>query len=433
MANARQVALKILYSVEFEGAYSNLAIKSGLKTAGLNAKDRGLVTSIVYGVISRKLALDKIISKYSSVKLNKLSKYVLLILRMGVYQLKFMDKIPESAAVNESVKLAMKFAARSKGFVNGVLRSVAREDFKFSNAFEELSYPEKLYKKFCEDFGTDKALRIMEALNSSPKMTVRANSLKITRNELKERLKEKGIFSEEDSLYDKNLKVSSLDIGSSEEFLKGLFTVQDTAATLSAYILAPKSGDKVLDLCAAPGGKTTHLAELMENKGEILAFDIYEHKVELIKETAKRLGIDIINAECADSCELNRELINKFDCVLADVPCSGLGIIRRKPEIKYNTEFGKELYAIQDKILSCAAEYVKPGGFLVYSTCTLNKYENELKIEKFLEENKNFESVDISDKIESETAKDGYALLLPDEYDTDGFFIAKLRRKREID
>ena len=433
MATSRQTALKILYSVEFEGAYSNLAIKSGLKDSELNAKDRGLVTNLVYGVISRKLALDKIISKYSSVKLNKLSKYVLLILRMGVYQLKFMDKIPESAAVNESVKLAMKFAAKSKGFVNGVLRSVARESFEFSNAFEELSYPEALSEKFCEDFGNDKALKIMGALNGAPEMTIRTNSLKITRDELAKKLEKKGVFVKEDALYDKNLKVSGLDIGSSEEFLNGLFTVQDTAATLAAYVLAPKPGDKVLDLCAAPGGKTTHLAELMGNKGEILAFDIYEHKVELIKETAKRLGIDIINARCADAGDLKSELLNKFDCVLADVPCSGLGIIRRKPEIKYNAEFGEELYAIQDKILSCAAEYVKPGGALVYSTCTLNKYENEIKIQSFLENNKNFEREDISDKIKSETAKDGYAVLLPDEYDTDGFFIAKLRRKRETD
>ncbi len=428
MSTARQTALKILYSVEFEGAYSNLKIKSELLKAELNSKDRSLATMLVYGVISRKIALDSVIKKYSSVKINKLSKYVLLILRLGIYQLLFCDKIPESASVNESVKLAGKFAPKSRGFVNGILRSVQRGGYEFKNSAEELSYPENIYNKWCEDFGQEKAESIMMALNQSPKMTVRANYLKNTRDGLIKRLSDEGAFAEADLLYERSVRVSGLDVSKSKAFLDGCFTVQDTSAQLSAYVLSPKKGDTVLDMCASPGGKTTHIAELMENEGRVLAFDIYEHKIKLIEENAKRLGLSIIEAKIMDSSVLDEDLCEKFDCVLADVPCSGLGIIRRKSDIKYNAEFNDKLYDLQGKILDCASKYVKTGGVLVYSTCTLNKYENELRIEKFLKENPNFSAVDISDKINSKTAQSGYVTIFPDEYDADGFFIAKLKK-----
>ena len=430
MATARQVALKILYLVEFEGAYSNLAIKSELKDSGLNAKDRGLVTNLVYGVISRKNALDKIISKYSSVKIKKLSKYVLLILRLGIYQLMFCDKIPASAAVNESVKLAGKYAAKSRGFVNGVLRSFERDGYEFTSKAEELSYPDWIYEKWCEELGEEKAISVMEALNLTPKMAIRANILKNTREELIKTLEEEGVFAEIDTVSPQGLKVSGLDVLNSQAFSAGLFTVQDSAAQLSAIVLSPKPGDSVLDLCAAPGGKTTHIAELMENSGKVTAFDIHEHKIGLIEDAAQRLGIDIIEAVCFDASKKTKALENRFDCVLADVPCSGLGIIRRKPDIKYSAKPNSELYDLQAKILGCAASYVKIGGSIVYSTCTLNRLENELRIKEFLEENKNFEAVDISDIIKSKTSKEGYCVIYPDEFDTDGFFIAKLKRTK---
>lgn len=428
MSTARKTALKILYSVEFEGAYSNLKIKSELSGSGLDFRDKGLVTQLVYGVISRKTALDRVIEKYSSVKFSKLSKYVLLILRLGIYQLLFCDKIPASAAVNESVKLAGKFVPKSRGFINGVLRSVERGGYEFKNLADELSYPEHIYKKWCEDFGEEKAESIMRSLNSSPKMTIRANFLKNTRDELIKRLKSEGVMAEADLLYERSIKVSGLDVLKSDAFLEGCFTVQDASAQLSACVLSPKPGDEVLDICAAPGGKTTHIAELMENKGRVLAFDIYEHKIKLIKESAKRLGLDIIETKTKDASVLDEKLQDSFDCVLADVPCSGLGIIRRKPDIKYNAEFNDELYGLQGKILDCAAKYVKPGGVLVYSTCTLNKYENELRIEKFLKENRNFSAVDISDKIKSKTSESGYVTIFPDEAESDGFFIAKVKK-----
>lgn len=429
MSTARKTALKILYSTEFEGAYSNLKLKSELSVSGLDARDRGLVTQLVYGVISKKSALDRVIEKYSSVKLSKLSKYVLLILRLGIYQLLFCDKIPPSAAVNESVKLAGKFAPKSRGFVNAILRSVQRNGYEFEDLPSQLSYPDWIYKKWCEDFGKEKAESIMIAQSSSPKMTIRANYLKTTRDELIKKLQAEGIFAEPDLLYERSIKVSGLDISKCEMFSEGFFTVQDTSAQLSAAVLSPKPEDEVLDICAAPGGKTTHIAELMENRGRVLAFDIYEHKINLIEESAKRLGIDIIQAKVKDASVLDEDLCDKFDCVLADVPCSGLGIIRRKPEIKYNAKIGDELYELQGKILDCAAKYVKPGGVLVYSTCTLNKYENELRIEKFLSKNRDFSAVDITDKIKSKTSKSGYTTIFPDETDSDGFFIAKMKKE----
>lgn len=430
MKNARQKALEILYSVEFEGAYSNLAIKSGLKDSELDMRDRGLVTQLVYGTVSKKIALDAIIRKYSSVKIKKLSKYVLLILRLGLYQIFYCDKIPSSAAVNECVKLAKKYAGRSSGFINGVLRSAERGGYEFKNVPEELSYPDWLWQMWSRDLGEEKAKSIMEALGETPLMNVRVNTLRCSREELKEYLVNEGVLVEEDSLYENALLVKGLDVQNSDSYKRGLFTVQDTAAQCAAWVLSPKPGDMVLDLCAAPGGKTTHMAELMGNEGKILAFDIHEHKTQLIDSVAKRLGIDIIETECFDATEYREDLAGKFDRVLADVPCSGLGIIRRKPEIKYNAAFGEDLYSIQEKILEQGAKYLKPGGTLVYSTCTLNKYENELRIKEFLENHPEFSVVSINDKIKSETSDLGYCVLYPDEFNTDGFFIAKLCKRK---
>lgn len=426
MGTARETALKILYLTEFEGAYSNLALKNQNKEK--DARDRALVTQLVYGVISRKITLDAVISKYSSVKLKKLSKYVLLILRLGIYQLMYCDKIPHSAAINESVKLANKYAVKSKGFINGILRAVERGKYEFQSKAEELSYPEWIYEKWLEELGEKKAECVMEALNSAPKMTIRVNLLKNTREELIKKLKDEGIEAEEDPVSPQGIKVSGVNIMQSEAFLRGAFTVQDTAAQLAVMALSPKSGACVLDLCAAPGGKTTHMAEIMDNSGEIVAIDVHEHKIQLIEEAAERLGIDIIKTVCFDASERTKALENRFDCVLADVPCSGLGIIRRKPEIKYNARPGAELYALQKKILDCAATYVKKDGVIVYSTCTLNKYENELRIKSFLDENKNFELSDLGNALNVEACKEGYCVLYPDELDADGFFIAKLKR-----
>lgn len=425
MKNARQAALAALYEIEYNGAYSNIVLKNVLGETDLDSRDRAFVSALVYGVTAKKRMLDYMIEQLSKVKLKKVSKYILLILRMGLYQLKFMDKVPDSAAVNESVRLARRFGhSASAGYVNGILRTAAKTDFaEPSDISVKESFAPECAKKLIEDY-KDRADEIMSALNKEPKMTVRVNTLKTTVSELKERLD-----AEECEYSDVGLYVKKLDTASSGEYEKGFFAVQDAAPQVACKVLAPNKGDTVIDLCAAPGGKTTYLAELMQNEGKIFAFDIHSHRVELIKKNASRLGIDIIDATEGDATVFNCELSEVADKVLADVPCSGIGIARRKPELKYKTEF-EGLADIQLSILKNGARYLKKGGELVYSTCTLYKDENERVIEKFLEENDGFELVSFSEYLPDGffEDKDGIMTVLPDKTDCDGFFVAKIRR-----
>lgn len=438
MKNAREAAFKILLMTDFGGAYSNLALKSNLD--GLSAVDKGLATKLVYGCISMRITLDYIISQFSKTKIQKLSNNVHEILRLGIYQIYFMDKIPDSAAVNESVNLASRYATVSKGFVNGVLRSAVRGKDSISYPEEKTeflrtrySFPKKLCDKFIAEFGFDKAESIIKSLLDTPETTIRANRLKTDADSLIKLLTENGVNASKSPLASDCITVTGLDVGSSPEFKKGFYTVQDTAAQLACLVLNPQKGDTVIDMCAAPGGKTTYLAELMDNEGVITAFDIYPHKTELIDENAERLGIDIINTCACDSGVYKTTLENRADKVLADVPCSGLGIIRRKPDIKWNRDDMSTLPEIQKKILENAVRYAKPGGEIVYSTCTILAEENEEIVNQVLSENKNIETVDITDllpdSLKRDEAKKGYITLFPDTDGTDGFFICKLRKK----
>lgn len=413
--SARETALKTLYAVEFEGAYSNMALKNSLSKNNISAADKGLITTLVYGVISRKLTLDYVIASYSKIKLKKISKYILLILRMGLYQLMYMDRVPASAAVDESVKLAKRYGhGASAGFVNGVLRSFIRSGIEIpdDDLSVKYSFPKELCDAWVKDFGADFAAELMEALNSNPKLTIRANTLKITPQELKEELCKKGIKSEINGV---SLVCGGFDVAGDELYKNGYYTVQDIAASQASLMLAPKKGETVIDMCAAPGGKTTHLAELMENKGQIFAFDVHEHKIKLINDNAKRLGIDIIEARIGDGNIFNENFFEKADKALCDVPCSGFGIIRRKPDIKWNREDMSGLREIQRKILENAGRYIKRGGELVYSTCTVDKRENEEQTELFLKNHSNFE------KISEKT-------YYPNRDGCDGFYICKMRK-----
>ncbi len=424
MPNPREVALLALYEIEYGGAYSNMAVKDALKKLD-DSRDKGLVTQLVYGVVRRKLTLDYIISKYSKVKIKKLSKYVLLILRMGVYQLYFTDKIPESAAVNESVKLAKKYSGKSSGFVNGILHSVIRgkETLEYpKDKIEYLSvkysFPEEIVELlwdtgFCEE--------LLESLNDEPETTVRVSALK--KEELETPMEASPIYSGARIL-------KGTDIAENPDYREGRIIPQDIAAMMASIALSPKSGETVIDMCAAPGGKTTHLAELMENKGKVYAFDIHPHKIEIIKKNAERMGISIIDAKLGDGCRLQEEFLEKADKVLCDVPCSGLGIIRRKPDIKWNKDDIEELPEIQYKILENAAKYLKVGGELVYSTCTILKRENEDVINRFLEENKKFELSEITLPGKLQRENKGYITLYPNIDGTDGFFISKIKRTK---
>lgn len=423
--NAREVALGALMQVEREGAFSNIAVKDALaKHHDLAAADRAFVSRLVYGVISRKITLDYVLMKYSKIKKKKISNYILMILRIGIYQLMFMDKVPDAAAVNESVKLAKRYGHKaSSGFVNGILHAVIRGRSELKYPAEKLenlsvrySFPAALVQLWVKELGEEQAEQLMRASNEDPPMVLRVNTLKTDPDELLKELQAQGIQAEQSKIYPLAVVVSGFDVAASKLYQEGWFTVQDTAAMLAGAALAPEPGEIVVDLCAAPGGKTTHLAQLMENRGSVFAFDIHEHKINLIHKNAQRLGITIIQAEKADALQKRESLVESADRVLADVPCSGLGILRRKPDIKWNWEPESDLPQIQKRILQNAASYVKPGGVLVYSTCTLNTRENEEVIQMFLKEHLEFE------RLEQKT-------YYPHLDKTDGFFICKLQKK----
>ena len=384
MANARKTAVKVLVKIEKEGTYSNLGVAEALKNSELNLQDKSLATAIIYGVLDRKITLDYILSKFLKTPINKTEPFTLMVLRSALYQIKYMDKIPESAAVNEAVKImkSSKFS-RNSGFVNGVLRSVLRTEVEIpkGDSAEDLSVryscPLWIVESFLKDYGlADTKALLEESLKPAPTV-LRINTVKADISEI-----EKEYEIKENSIE----LTKGIDISNSELYKKGLVYAQDYASQRAVEILSPKSGDRVLDVCSAPGGKAFTMANLMGNKGEILACDLYPHRVELIERTAKRLGLDIIKTAVADATRYNPKL-GEFDCVLCDVPCSGLGVIRRKPEIKYNAlPCLEELKNIQLSILRNAVKYLKKGGKLLYSTCTLRREENEKLVISFQKE-----------------------------------------------
>ncbi len=418
MASAREIAMKAIYEVEFDKAYSNMILKKYLAGTELSKQDKAFITSIVYGVIDKKITLDYVIGCFSKLKLKKISKYILIILRMGIYQIMYMDKIPVSAAVNESVKLAKRYGhGASAGFVNGILRNVLKTDFKYpENKTEYLSimysYPMWLCEKWEKEFGYDFTKELFEAFSETPKLNLRPNTLKISAEELLDKLQNNGIEAERQDDY---IVSGGFDIASDRLYKSGYYTIQDAAAMQAAKILAPEEGDIVIDMCAAPGGKTTHMAEIMRDKGKIYAFDVYEHKIELIRKNAERLGISIIETRLSDSSIFDEQYRETADKILCDVPCSGLGILRRKREIKWNRDENTNFPEIQCKILDNAAKYLKSGGEMVYSTCTIEKEENSAVTGAFAADNSEF-------KIMYEKT------FYPHIDHTDGFYICKLKK-----
>ncbi len=375
MANARKVAVKVLLKIEKEGTYSNLAVAEALKSTQLESKDKAFATAIIYGVMDRKITLDYILSQFLKTPVNKTELFTLTVLRVALYQIKYMDKIPTSAAVNEAVKI-MKSSklSRNAGFVNGVLRSVLRAEVTLPEGNDskslsiKYSCPLWIVESFIKDYGIEdtKAL-LKESLKPAPTV-LRINRVKANTEELEKEFEIKGDSIE---LY------KGFNIAENEFYKKGYFYAQDYASQKAVELLNPKPYDRVLDICAAPGGKSFTMANLMENKGEIVACDLYPHRVELIEKSAKRLGLEIIKTRVGNATEYHPDL-GEFDCILCDVPCSGLGVIRRKPEIKYNALSDlNELKETQVSIVKNALKYLKKGGKLLYSTCTLRREENE--------------------------------------------------------
>lgn len=444
--NAREIALQLIGRIEQGGAYSNLAVRGGLDTSGLDNKDKALVTRLVYGVTQYKLRLDYIIARFSKIKPKKMSNQVLNILRMAIYQMAFLDKIPVSAAVNESVNIARKReGSKTAGFINAVLRAAAKgiDTVKYPDKNSDTeqylsvyySYPIWLVKSHLAEYGFDTTCELLEAGNGIPPSAIRVNTLKTTMQDLTDILNKEGINAVEGQLSPDSLILEQgMDITTLESFKNGLFQPQDEASMLSAVILNPKPNSTVIDVCAAPGGKTFCMAGLMQNRGSITALDIHPHKLKLIEDGAKRLGIEIIKTACWDAAQPNPKLIESADYVLVDVPCSGLGIVRRKPEIKWQrtVEDINSLSMLQFNILLAASKYVKVGGELVYSTCTLTKAENEDIIKRFLEAEKGFETCEFSNNVPIElkdSAQKGIINIKTGYKNADGFFICKLKRR----
>lgn len=443
--NSREIALNILIDINSKGAYSNYSINKYLKEKS-NTKDENLVREIVYGVIENRLYLDYIISKVSKIKLKKIQPTVLEILRIGVYQMAFMDRIPHRAAVNESVELAKKYGNKGViGFVNGILRNFSRKKEELVKVNEKnkldflsikYSHPKWMVKMWVEEYGLDFTERLLQKNNSNPKLNIRINTLKTNKETLKQILSNNG-FEIYDAKYAKDGLIieNPSRITELEEFKLGHFTIQDESSMLAAQVLNPREGSVMLDLCSAPGGKATHAAQLMNNKGKIISWDIYEHKLNLVNQNAERLGITIIETEKHDALKFRKDMKEKIDYCIVDAPCSGLGIIRRRPEIKWNRKESDliDLTAIQKSILNNAKYYVKPGGIIVYSTCTITKDENINIVNEFLEENSEFQLVNFKDLLYSsknvESAMEGKIQLFPNIHSTDGFFIAKLKKK----
>ena len=440
--NAREIAYKVLLDIEKNNNYSNMAINKYFKDVKLSNQDRGLATEIIYGVIENKYYIDYMIDKLSKVKTNKMEIYVKTLLRMGVYQIMFLNSISDYAAVNETVNLAKKKNSKVSGFINGILRNVIRQKeeigkVKTKDDIEYLaikySYDKWMIKNWIAHFGKEFTEELVEANNERPNIYLRTNTLKITRGELIEKLAEQNIKAEKVNVVEEAIKVEHLkDIENNKLYKEGLFTVQDISSMLVGKVMNPKENSLILDVCSAPGGKTTHMATLMNNTGQVVSRDIYDHKLKLIKASANRLGLTNIDAQEFDGMKLDRESIAKFDYVLADVPCSGLGIIRRKPEIKYKEkEEFRELPPIQKKILENAAKYVKVGGTLIYSTCTIQDNENINVVNEFLQKYKNFELATIKEvNVDLDNQEKGYMKIYPNVHDMDGFFISKLIRVR---
>ena len=452
-ATPRTVAADVLIKVE-GGQYANIALDVALSRHTLSPEDKALVTSLVYGALERRVTLDFIISQYSSRPADKLDAVVLCALRMGLYQLIYLDRIPDFAAINESVDSVPR---KSAGYVDAVLRSYLRAVEKgereknfspadFADRYPVLAgddeaamsvaygLPVGLTRKFIEIFGAEKAEKVMQAFLKKPPITLRANTLKASAENLKKGLTGQGFSIFDGDYVSTALQLEKGNIFDTSEFENGDFFVQDEASQICVEVLGATAGDLVIDTCACPGSKSFGCAIRMQNQGSVYSFDLHESKLSLIRTGAERLGIDIIKTDARDARTPDNSLIGKADRVLCDVPCSGLGVIAKKPEIRNkNLSEAARLPQIQREILEKSAAYLKSGGSLVYSTCTILPEENERVVLDFLNSHNDFCAVDFeissrSDILPSIHSNGGCVTLTPDQNRTDGFFIAKMKK-----
>lgn len=443
MSNSRNTALNVLMKIEQDNAYSNIALNNAIRENKLSGVDSSFVSALVYGVLERKITLDYIIRLYSKIPLRKIELKTKMILRLGILQLLFMDKIPESAAVNESVNLAKKHKLqKSSGFINGILRSITRaeEKYKLPDKSDKVLYysvkysaPQELVKLWINSYGELNTEQLLISLGGRPKICARVNTLKIDKNSLIAELAKENVKAEEIPFLEN--AVSLTETGSIERlsaYKSGKLHIQDASSQLCVDFLSPKPREVLLDICSAPGGKSFTAAQYMCDRGKIFACDLYDHKLKLISDGAKRLDIHSIVTLKRDGASSDVPL-PLADKILCDVPCSGLGILSRKPEIRYKDNLiTDDLPELQYKILCQSAQYLANGGRLVYSTCTLNPAENNKNARRFLEEHPDFYGVKLSlpSQINRAFEENDYEItLMPHTAGTDGFYIAVFGKK----
>ena len=435
--SARETALNVLIACRRDDAWANAVLKEYIRRDGLDRRDAALAARLCYGVLQNREKLDFYLKQLLTGKIKDLHPAVRDILRLGLYQIYEMDKIPDSAAVNEAVNLTKKYCKNQRaaaGLVNGVLRNALRTKgtLKEPATLEErYSHPRKLIALLRGYVGKERLEPMLRANNAAVPTTVQVNTLKVSAAELTEQFSQEGIAVQAHPWLPECLILSGTgELDQLESFRRGLFYVQDPAARLSVLCAELKENSQVLDCCAAPGGKSFAAAIAMKDTGSITACDIHPHKTGLIENGARRLGLESIRALRKDATAPMEEWVGQMDAVLADVPCSGYGIIRKKPDIRYkDPDTMKELPDLQLEILTRQAGFVKPGGVLIYSTCTLVRAENEGVAEAFLRENPEFTAEPLPLPAPLPRNTTGMLALVPGEYDTDGFFICRLRRK----
>lgn len=437
--NSREIAADILMEVLEKGAYSHVILRQALtKYQYLGKPERAFISRTVEGTIEYQLQLDYVINSYSSVKVKKMKPFIRTLLRMSVYQLLYMDRVPDSAVCNEAVKLAVKRKFSGlKGFVNGVLRNISRnkENIAWPDDSVRYSMPSWILTMWQDTYGREKTAVMLEAFLKPSRTAVRCNEAKASKEEIIGMLKDQGVTAEQSQLSPSVLYLGNYDyLEGLEAFQNGYIQVQDVSSSLVGRLAAPKEGDFVLDVCGAPGGKSLHMADQLHGTGMVEVRDLTEQKVAMIEENMERSGFANIRAKVWDALVPDEKMVQKADIVLADLPCSGLGIIGRKPDIKYRVtpKDLTDLAGLQRDILSVVQAYVKPGGRLVYSTCTIDRQENEDNVRWFLEQYP-FEAVSLTGMLgaeyDTDTMEQGMVQLLPGIHPCDGFFIAVLKRQ----
>jgi len=444
--NVREIALEALLSVYKNQSYSNLLVNNTIQKNDLSSSDSGLLTEIIYGTIQRDQLLDFYLEPFIKNQ-KKLEEWVYILIKLSLYQLHFLDRVPAHAVLNEAVEIAKKRGHKGiASLVNGVLRNIQRNGLRsidgIKDPIEKLSietnHPEWLIETWVEEFGVDETRKMCEENILPPYQTARVNLMKASREEVIKMLEDEGIEAEEGNLSPFAIEIQKGNVAFTNAFKEGYLSIQDESSMLVAQALGVSEGEHILDTCAAPGGKSTHIAELLNGTGSVTALDLHKHKVKLIQEQATRLGLENIETKALDARKAPEELEGRlFDRVLVDAPCSGLGVIRRKPDIllRKSASDVSNLQRVQKSILDEASKLVKPGGTLVYSTCTVGHDENIDVVNSFLNEHNDYELDQsliehLPSKLkESNTVQKGFIQLLPHYFGTDGFFIARLRKK----